>query len=124
MKNIPFKLYIRDLIVEGKHGVHKHEKETSQRFSITVVLSISDSKAVTSDSLEDTLNWSNIKADITSVVEAKSYNLIERLAKEVADTILIDKRVSKVLVKIDKIDAFDSGIPGIKLEVAQITSAH
>lgn len=119
---MPLTIFIKDLVVAGKHGVHDHEKESPQRFSVTVELSIAGSKAVVSDNLADTSDWSHLRQAITSIVEGKSYNLIERLAMEIAAKMLEDKRIAKAIVVIDKIDAFESGIPGVRLEVDQTNS--
>jgi 7,8-dihydroneopterin aldolase/epimerase/oxygenase len=119
---MPLTLYIKDLVIAGKHGVHDHEKENPQRFGVTVELSIAGSKAIVSDNLADTPDWSQLKRDIIKIVEGKTYNLIERLAMEITASILKDKRVSRAVVTIDKIDAFESGIPGVRLEVDQVTS--
>ena len=116
---MPLTVYIKDLVVAGKHGVHEHEKESPQRFKVTVELSIVGSKAMVSDNLADTPDWSHLKADIINIIENHSYDLMERLAMEIAAKMLEDKRVAKTIVIIDKIDAFDSGVPGVRLEVAQ-----
>jgi len=109
-------LYIKDLVVEGKHGFHPHEKQTAQRFKISVELTISNSKAGQSDDLADTINWSELRDNIVATVQNNSFNLVERLAQAIADQILADTRVEKLIVSIDKLDAFASGIPGIRLE--------
>jgi dihydroneopterin aldolase len=119
---MPVTLFIKDLVVAGKHGVHDHEKESPQRFGITVELSMPKSKAPISDDLADTHDWSQLKRTIIAIVEDKNYDLMERLAMEIAAKILEDKRVSRIVVTIDKMDAFESGIPGIRLELAQSTS--
>jgi dihydroneopterin aldolase len=116
---MPLTVYIKDLVVAGKHGIHDHEKESPQRFKVAVELSLAATKATISDNLADTPDWSHLKADIISIVENKSYNLMERLAMEIAAKMLDDKRVAKTVVTIDKIDAFESGVPGVRLEVAQ-----
>lgn len=112
-------MYINDLIIEAKHGVHQHEKNNSQRFKVSVTLTVNIARAGVSDDLADTLDWSDLRRKIISVVQNNTFNLIERLAQEVADSILIDQRVEKVGVTIDKLDAFPDCIPGIKLEVKQ-----
>lgn len=116
---MPLTLFIRNLVITGKHGFHDHEKETPQRFSVTVELSMPGSKAPVSDNLSDTHNWSSLRDEITAIVEGKTYNLMERMAMEIAAKILEDKRVTKTVVAIDKIDAFESGIPGVRLELTQ-----
>jgi dihydroneopterin aldolase len=117
-------LFIKDLIVEGKHGVHEHEKINPQRFKISVRLYLKETQPNISDELEDTVNWSAARKQIINVVETNSFNLMERLAQEIADKLLEDKRIERLTVVIDKIDAFSSktdslsgDIPGVKLVV-------
>jgi dihydroneopterin aldolase len=119
---MPLTLFIKDLVVAGKHGVHDHEKESPQRFKVTVELDIIGSKAVVSDNLTDTVDWSRLRNTIVDIIENHSYDLMERLAMEIAAKMLEDKRVSRAVVTIDKIDAFESGIPGVRLEIEQATS--
>ena len=108
-------LYIKDLIIEAKHGIHDHEKQTKQRFQVSVELTVDLGKAAHSDDLNDSLDWSLLRDEITSVVQDNSFNLIERLAQAVADAMLSHRSVEEVSVMIDKVDAFESGIPGIRL---------
>jgi FolB domain-containing protein len=110
-------IYIKDLVVEGKHGVHQREKDHPQRFNINAELTINTAKAGLSDDLEDTLNWSRLRATIINTVQDNSFNLVERLAREIATQILLDKRVRKLVLSVDKPDAFKTGVPGIRLEV-------
>lgn len=110
-------LYIKDLIIEAKHGVHEHEKKNTQRFMVNVELEIDLSRAVQSDDLADALDWSSLRQEIISIVKNNSFNLIERLAQVIAEAMLRHSGVKKVNISIDKIDAFDSGIPGIQLSI-------
>lgn len=108
-------LLIKDLVITAKHGVHKYEKLHPQRFNVSVALTVDTSKAGKSDDLNDTVNWSELRQLVVDTVEKNSFNLMERLAQEVAAQIKADKRASKVTVKIEKLDAWDSGVPGIEL---------
>jgi dihydroneopterin aldolase len=110
-------LHINNLIIEAKHGVHEHEKQTAQRFQVSVKLKIDLTKAVHSDNLDDSLDWSLIRDEIVAIVQDNSFNLMERLAQVIADAMLLHKGVEKARVTIDKIDAFESGIPGVTLSV-------
>jgi len=112
-------LYIRDLVIEAKHGVHEHEKQNSQRFGLTLELQFDTSKASSSDDLADTVDWSQLRQSVITLVESTSFSLIERLAQEVANLILLDARVEQALIQIDKLDAFESGVPGIRLLVTR-----
>jgi dihydroneopterin aldolase len=109
-------IYIKDLAVSGKHGLHSEEKIKTQRFRISVELSV-NSDAAASDSEKDMVDWSAVRDLIVDIVQDKSFNLVEKLAQEIADEILkLDSRIQKVIVSIDKLDAFDSGYPGVRLE--------
>lgn len=116
---MPLTVYIKDLVIAGRHGVHDHEKESPQRFKVTVELDMAVTKATVSDDLGDTADWSRLKAEIIRIVENKSYDLAERLAMEIAAKMLEDKRIARTVVLIDKVDAFESGVPGVRLEVSQ-----
>lgn len=109
------RLYIKDLIIEATHGLYDHEKRTKQRFLVSVELEIDISRAAQSDNVADTLDWGELREEIIAIVQDNSFNLIERLAQVVAEAMLKHHGVSKVSVAIDKIDAFESGIPGIRL---------
>jgi dihydroneopterin aldolase len=114
---VPLTLFIKDLVVQGRHGVHEHEKTDSQHFGVTVELQLNNSAAAESDNLEDTVDWSRLRDDIAAIVRDKSFDLIERLAREIADTVLKNDRVAKVTVTVDKLEAFESGVPGVRLEL-------
>lgn len=116
---MPLRVFIKDLVIAGKHGVHDHEKESPQRFNVTVELKLAATKSTISDDLSDTADWSKLRRQIITIVEGKSYNLIERLAMEIAAKMLENKQIVRAIVTIDKMDAFESGVPGVRLEVDQ-----
>lgn len=116
---MPLTIFIKDLVIAGRHGVHDHEKESPQRFGVAVELELASAKATISDNLADTADWSGLRREIIDIVEGKSYDLIERLAMEIAAKMLADKRVARATVTIDKIDAFETGVPGVRLEVSR-----
>ena len=110
-------IYIKDLVVLGRHGAHPQEKIQPQSFNVSVELTVRSGKSVHSDKLADTIDWSVLRATIEDIVENKTFNLVERLAQAIAEKILKDQRIKKVVVSIDKIEAFESGVPGVRLEV-------
>lgn len=116
---MPLTIFIKDLVIAGRHGVHEHEKESPQRFKVSVELELASAKPAISDNLADTVDWSHLKREIINIVEHKTYDLMERLAMEIAAKALENKRVSRAIVTIDKIDAFETGVPGVRLEVDQ-----
>lgn len=109
-------IYLKDLTASGRHGVNPQEKIEAQPFKLTIRLTVNDETAVQSDNLSDTLNWSEVRRDVIHLVESTSFNLIEKLAGEIAGFLLKDKRVESVSISIDKPKAFgDDNVPGITL---------
>jgi dihydroneopterin aldolase len=108
-------LFIKDLIVEGKHGVQDSEKLNPQDFKISVHITWDKTEPNISDKLEDTLNWSMLRKQIIEIVQINSFNLMERLAQEISTQLLIDKRIKKLIVNIEKINAYHDCVPGVKL---------
>jgi dihydroneopterin aldolase len=110
-------IYIKDLVITGRHGVTREEKAKPQKFKVSVHLNVDNQAAASSDNLDDTIDWSKLHKIIKSTVEDNSFNLMERLAEEVANVLLnYDGRIDKVIVSLDKLQAFNSGIPGVRLK--------
>jgi 7,8-dihydroneopterin aldolase/epimerase/oxygenase len=108
-------LFIKDLVVTGKHGVNESEKLMPQRFKISVHILLKDTEPNKSDDLNDTVDWSYLRKQIIKAVESTSFNLMERLAQEITSQIMTDTRIKKLELVIDKIDAFSDCTPGVKL---------
>ena len=112
-------IFIKDLVVSGVHGVHQHEKTAAQQFRINAELEVDISVAAASDELADTLDWSVLRQTVIEVVEELPFNLVEKLTHEIATALLADERVSKVRVTVDKLEAFESGLVGVELELGR-----
>lgn len=108
-------LFIKDLIIEAKHGVHEHEKINSQRFSITVELEVDTPQAFASDNLEDTISYSHLRKTIIDITKGNTFELLEHLAQVICDDILTDIRVKAITISIEKIDVYSDAVPGIRL---------
>lgn len=97
------KINITALKIMATHGVLPEEKKTPQPFVFDVSLDADCEDAALRDDLSATVNYSQVCALITKVATAKSYNLIEALARECALSVLENfKRVSAVEVKVSK----------------------
>ncbi|TAL15022.1 dihydroneopterin aldolase [Patescibacteria group bacterium] len=113
------KIYLKDLVIDAKHGVYDHEKTTEQRFKIDLTLEVDNESAFESDDVSDTIDYAYVRQTVINTVQTTSFNLIERLAQEIADQVLDDKRILAATVAIYKLDAFETGIPGIEITCTQ-----
>ena len=101
---------------EGRHGVLPQEKVEPQPFEVDVVLHANLSAAATSDRLDATVDYAAVFDLVRSIVEGRSFDLIEALAGAIARATLaatpaelvggIDVRVRKPKAPID--GAFDT----------------
>ena len=73
---------VRDLRLSARHGVHAHEKENAQEFVFDVELDVG--ARGTSDRLDETVDYREISRVVGTVSDARSYDLIEALANDVA----------------------------------------
>lgn len=112
-------IFIRDLKVRGKHGVHDYEREKGQEFVLDISVAFDTTKAAASDDLRDTVDYGPIRDAARSVIEGKPVLLLERLADMVAKKVLEDARISSVTVSIRKTEMFDDCTPGITISRAR-----
>lgn len=116
MEDLPSdKICISKIIARGKHGVTEAEREQSLPLEVSVELDVDLSRAANTDHIDDTINYSTLQRSIVSVVETKSRNLLERLAQDIIDVILEDKRVRQASVCIAKPERLGGATPSVTL---------
>jgi len=71
---------IKGMHFYGYHGCLPEEQRTGQPFHVDAVLYADLSKAGASDELNDTIDYSRVYQLVQSIVEGRTYRLIERLA--------------------------------------------
>jgi len=96
------KIIIRDLRVATLIGTLPQEKLDKQEVYVNIELGCDLSKAGTSDSIEDTIDYKKVKRAVLKHVESSDYNLLEALAESVAGICMDFKGVERVKVSIDK----------------------
>ena len=95
-------ILLRGMSFYGYHGVNPEERSQGQKFVVDVVIDCSLTKAAESDRVEDTVNYSEVFRIVKSIVEGKPYNLLETVAKNISDKILLNYDIHSVSVTIKK----------------------
>lgn len=95
-------IHIRGLRVRGRHGVLPSERELGQPFIIDIAMEVPDLSACTSDDLAHTVDYAAVADGVTAVVAGTPVDLIERLARLVADRVLEEDLVQAVTVTVAK----------------------
>ncbi len=88
MKNKQDQILMQGMVFRGYVGVLDFEKENGQDFEIDVRLFCRRLAACESDLLEQTIDYGEAFALIRQIVETARFNLIERLAGEIAKVLL------------------------------------
>lgn len=99
------KIILPQMTFWGRHGVFAEEKAVPQEFVVDLTLYLDLRKAALSDDLSQTVHYGLVFMAVKKIVETHSYDLIERLAQVIADSVLADKKVVKVQVAVEKTDA-------------------
>jgi dihydroneopterin aldolase/D-erythro-7,8-dihydroneopterin triphosphate epimerase len=100
--NILTKIFIKDLVVSCIIGASKLERQEKQPVLINVTLWTDAGKAGETDDLAETVNYKDIYLEIIKLVEHGSFQLLEKLAEEIAKICLGQLRVEKVEVRVEK----------------------
>jgi dihydroneopterin aldolase len=87
---------------KGRHGVRPAERESDQEFRVDVTVDCNLEPAGRTDRLEDTVDYTRVRAIAKAAVEGESRNLLETLAAEMASRILELPGVAGVSVRIAK----------------------
>lgn len=112
----PLRLFIRDLVLPVRIGVHQHERIANQRVRINLELEVVV-PPVLDDDLENVVCYGEIMTGIRHVVGAGHVNLAETLAERIAAMCLADRRVRAAKVRIEKLDVFpEASSVGIEIE--------
>lgn len=99
------RIELRGLTVRGRHGVFEHERRDGQDFVIDITVWVDLAAAAASDDLADTLDYGAVAKKAADIVGGPPRNLIETVAAEIADAVMVDERVHAVEVVVHKPEA-------------------
>ena len=87
---------------QGRHGVRDAERERSQEFKVDVDVECDLSAPGRTDHLEDTVDYTKVRAICKAVIEGEPVKLLEVLAGRIADEVLKLRHVMAVSVRVAK----------------------
>jgi dihydroneopterin aldolase len=110
-------LFVRDLMLACRIGVHPHEHAAPQRVRVNLDLGVIDQGAPKGDSLAGVVDYAQLVQRVRSSTESGHVNLVETLAERLASLCLEDARVRSARVRIEKLDALaDVAAVGVEIE--------
>lgn len=99
---MPDYIVIEDLLVRAIIGVNPEERTQRQDVVISLSLETDTRLPGRTDAIEDAVNYRTISKQVIDFVEESSFQLVEKLAEEVARLCLADERVTRVRVSLRK----------------------
>tara|TARA_E500000331_G_scaffold184927_1_gene178032 strand:- start:76 stop:501 length:426 start_codon:yes stop_codon:yes gene_type:complete len=102
--NYEKKILINELILNLKLGYYDFEKEKSQKIKFSLEIDYEDKKPTNDKDIKSIVNYGTVVKLITKLVKKKHYNFLESLAEAVFDELFKDKRIGKIMLKIEKLE--------------------
>jgi len=114
--NYEKKILINELILDLKLGYYDFEKEKSQKIKFSLEIDYEDKKPTNDKDIKSIVNYGTVVKLITKLVKKKHYNFLESLAESVFDELFKDKRIGKIMLKIEKLEILkDCSSVGIQI---------
>ena len=89
----------------GYHGLFEKEKEQGQEFIVDLTLHLDLTRAGVSDEIATTINYGAVALRVKSLIESDSFNLIERLATVIAESLKEEFTLPSITVTVHKPNA-------------------
>ena len=102
--NYEKKILINDLVLDLKLGYYDFEKEKAQKVKFSLEIDYEDRKPTNDKDIKSIVNYGTVVNLITKLVKRKHYNFLETLAEAVFDELFKDKRIAKIMLKIEKLE--------------------
>ena len=102
--NYEKKVLIKELILVLKLGYYDFEKEKAQKVKFSLEIDYQDKKPSNDRDLRSIVNYATIVKLIKKLIKKKHYNFLETLAEAVFDELFKDKRIGKIMLKIEKME--------------------
>ena len=114
--NCEKKVLIKDLILNIKLGYYDFEKEKPQKVKFSLEVNYKDKKPTNDKDLKSIVNYDKLVRLIKKLVKNKHYNFLETLAEDIFDELFKDRRIDKIVLKIEKLEILrDCSSVGIQI---------
>ena len=119
--NYEKKILIKDLILDLKLGYYDFEKDKTQKVKFTLEVNYKDKKPTNDKDLKSIVNYDKIVRLIKKLVKNKHYNFLETLAEAVFDELFKDRRIGKIMLKIEKLEILKN-CSSVGIQISKIRS--
>ena len=108
------RISVRDHIVDVEIGAFQAERGVTQRISFNIVVEVSPLTGPIDDDVDRILSYDKVTEAIALELADERLNLLETLAENVADRILLEPQAMRTFVRIEKLDR-GAGALGVEI---------
>jgi dihydroneopterin aldolase len=102
-------VFVTRLALQARIGIHPHERQAPQTIWVSVDAAVAEqdmqANASMNASIDDVVCYEGISNEIAEIVASGHIDLVETLAETIADTLMEDKRIVQLQVRVEKPDA-------------------
>ena len=108
------KIFIADLEVHYHVGVTDQERQNTQKLLLTIEMKYDFSEAAKTDDISKTIDYFAVSQALLKFGENRSWKLLEKLSRDIAEMIMKDFRPEGVEVFIKKFIIPETKFVGVK----------
>ena len=114
--NYEKKILINELLLDLKLGYYDFEKKTAQKVKFSLEIDYENKKPTNDKDIKSIVNYGQVVKLIRKLTKNKHYNFLETLAEDTFDVLFKDKRIGKIMLKIEKLEILkDCSSAGIQI---------
>ena len=114
--NYEKKILIKELTLDLKLGYYEFEKQKPQKVKFSLEIDYEDKKPTNDKDIKSIVNYGTVVKLISKLVKKKHYNFLESLAESIFNELFKDKRIGKIMLKIEKLEILkDCSSVGIQI---------
>ena len=114
------RVFIRDLVLPARIGIHDHERAQAQPVVINVDASVEEADTALTDTIADVVCYETLTKQIKEVLAGGHTDLVEVLAEEIADRLLADARIIRLRIRLEKPEAIAEAA-GVGVEIERLS---
>jgi 7,8-dihydroneopterin aldolase/epimerase/oxygenase len=112
-----YRVFVRDLVLEARIGVHPHERQGRQRVRVNMELEVAPGTALLKDDLRNTVCYDELVGAVQELAAGPHIQLAETMAERILELCLADERVRRARVVVEKLDVYGNGAAvGVEME--------
>jgi dihydroneopterin aldolase len=112
------KIIITDFLLNIFIGYRSHEKINKQNVKFNIELDHVNPKHLNDKDIKSIFNYEKITKIIKNLTKRKHYNFLESLADDIFNGLFKDKRINKIRLKIEKLNAI-KGTVSVGIEITK-----